>query len=85
MKKDSVVTVTGGQSLRLKKIKHYLDPLVFTYRKEAPNNEELSFEFSLDDVKDWVNDSIKRHQNSGFYCMTVEQRSANTDRFLAIR
>ena len=33
MEKDAVISVIGGQSLRLRKIHNFLDPLVLTYRK----------------------------------------------------
>ena len=33
-----------------------------------------------------INDALKdRAQTSGFYCMTVKNRNADTDRFLAVR
>ena len=33
MERDAVISVFGGQSLRLRKIRNFLDPLVLTYRR----------------------------------------------------
>ena len=38
MEKDVIISVIGGQSLRFKKIREYLDPIVITYRRQ-PNDE----------------------------------------------
>ena len=63
------------QSFTLAKIDHPADPIMLSV---MPNGQE--FEFSLE----LVYDDKHLKQKSGHYCMTVKQRTADTERFIAI-
>lgn len=66
MSHDTVISIISGQSLRLRKIHNFLDPLVLTYHDGV--SQRRTFEFSLSSV----NDVTSGKQKSGHYSMTVD-------------
>ena len=80
MEHDSTISVLDGQDLRLHRIVNLLDPVQFTYRS-SPGGQTNTFQFSIETM----NDSTGQKQNSGHYCMTVKDKTGETDPALAIR
>ena len=66
MIRDAKVSVIDGQSLRMSRIRSFLDPVLLTY-KSGPLAKPQKLSFSLEHALD----AVKAPQKSGHYCMTV--------------
>ena len=80
MEHDASISVIDGQTLRLHKIRDFLDPIILTYRR-APGEKTQTFKSSIETLEDA---SISK-QKSGHYSMTVNRTTAEMDPALAIR
>lgn len=82
MARDVLLSVMGGHSLRLHKVRNFLEPLVLTFQADEDLNVTRSFEFSLASINDVTG---RWAQMSGHYSMTVDSVIGDLDRFLGIR
>ena len=53
MEKDEIITISDGQSLRLRKLNNFLSPIVLTYRQNTTEKPE-TVTFSIESVRDKV-------------------------------
>lgn len=81
MTRDVSISMVDGQSLRLHKIRDFLDPVILTYRR-SPGEKAQTFRFSLQTMDDSTEQS---KQNSGHYSFTTTEKTADTDSLVGLR